>query len=108
MGYIMAFEDESILHNSSTGGVSYASTAPTIETDDGTVTVSKTTLNNIIKTLDEQIKYLKENKVSFIQAINLYKILIFSNKTPFSGGNLSKVYNYIKSLKSNEIQKIQL
>ena len=52
----MAFEDESILHNSSTGGVSYASTAPTIETDDGTVTVSKTTLNNIIKTLDEQIK----------------------------------------------------
>ena len=29
-------------------------------------------------------KYLKENKVSFIQAINLYKILIFSNKTPFS------------------------
>lgn len=53
-------------------------------------------------------KYLKENKVSFIQAINLYKILIFSNKTPFSGGNLSKVYNYIKSLESNEIQKIQL
>ena len=54
------------------------------------------------------IKYLKENKVSFIQAINLYKILIFSNKTPFSEGNLSKVYNYIKSLESNEIQKIQL
>lgn len=55
-----------------------------------------------------ETKYLKENKVSFIQAINLYKILIFSNKTPFSGGNLSKVYNYIKSLESNEIQKIQL
>lgn len=54
------------------------------------------------------IKYLKENKVSFIQAINLYKILIFSNKTPFSEGNLSKVYNYIKSLESNGIQKIQL
>lgn len=54
------------------------------------------------------IKYLKENKVSFIQAINLYKILIFSNKTPFSEGNLSKVYNYIKGLESNEIQKIQL
>ena len=53
-------------------------------------------------------KYLKENKVSFIQAINLYKILIFSNKTIFSEGNLSKVYNYIKSLESNEIQKIQL
>ena len=53
-------------------------------------------------------KYLKENKVSFIQAINLYKILIFSNKTPFSGGNLSKVYNYIKSLESNKVQKIQL
>ena len=46
------------------------------------------------------IKYLKENKVSFIQAINLYKILIFDNKTPFSGGNLSKVYNYIKDLES--------
>ena len=45
-------------------------------------------------------KYLKENKVSFIQAINLYKILIFSNKTPFSGGSLSKVYNYIKDLES--------
>lgn len=54
------------------------------------------------------IKYLKENKVSFIQAINLYKILIFSNKTPFNEGNLSKVYNYIKSLESNGIQKIQL
>ena len=46
------------------------------------------------------IKYLKENKVSFIQAINLYKILIFSNKTPFNEGNLSKVYNYIKDLES--------
>ena len=45
-------------------------------------------------------KYLKENKVSFIQAINLYKILIFSNKTPFTGGHLSKVYNYIKDLES--------
>ena len=54
------------------------------------------------------IKYLKENKVSFIQAINLYKILIFDNKTLFSEGNLSKVYNYIKSLESNGIQKIQL
>ena len=53
-------------------------------------------------------KYLKENKVSFIQAINLYKILIFSNKTLFSEGNLSKVHNYIKGLESNEIQKIQL
>ena len=56
-------------------------------------------------------KYLKENKVSFIQAINLYKILIFSNKTIFSEGNLSKVYNYIKSLESieaPEISKIQL
>ena len=53
-------------------------------------------------------KYLKENKVSFIQAINLYKILIFSNKTIFSEGNLNKVHNYIKSLESNEIQKIQL
>lgn len=53
-------------------------------------------------------KYLKENKVSFIQAINLYKILIFSNKTLFSEGNLSKVYNYIKVLESREIQKIQL
>lgn len=53
-------------------------------------------------------KYLKENKVSFIQAINLYKILIFNNKTIFSEGNLSKVHNYIKSLESNEIQKIQL
>lgn len=53
-------------------------------------------------------KYLKENKVSFIQAINLYKILIFSNKTLFSEGNLSKVYNYIKGLESREIQKIQL
>lgn len=53
-------------------------------------------------------KYLKENKVSFIQAINLYKILIFSNKTIFNEGNLSKVHNYIKSLESNEIQKIQL
>lgn len=53
-------------------------------------------------------KYLKENKVSFIQAINLYKILIFGNRTIFSEGNLSKVYNYIKSLESNEIQKIQL
>lgn len=53
-------------------------------------------------------KYLKENKVSFIQAINLYKILIFSNKTPFSEGNLSKVHNYIKGLESNEIKKIQL
>lgn len=41
-------------------------------------------------------KYLKENKVSFIQSINLYKILIFDNKTLFSEGNLSKVYNYIK------------
>ena len=45
-------------------------------------------------------KYLKENKVSFIQAINLYKILIFSNKTLFNEGNLSKVYNYIKDLES--------
>ena len=57
------------------------------------------------------IKYLKENKVSFIQAINLYKILIFSNKTIFSEGNLSKVHNYIKSLESTEapeISKIQL
>ena len=53
-------------------------------------------------------KYLKENKVSFIQSINLYKILIFDNKTLFSEGNLSKVYNYIKSLESREIQKIQL
>ncbi len=53
-------------------------------------------------------KYLKENKVSFIQAINLYKILIFSNKTLFSEGNLSKVYDYIKSLESKGIQKIQL
>lgn len=53
-------------------------------------------------------KYLKESKVSFIQAINLYKILIFGNRTIFSEGNLSKVYNYIKSLESNEIQKIQL
>ena len=56
-------------------------------------------------------KYLKENKVSFIQAINLYKILIFSNKTIFSEGNLSKVHNYIKSLESTEapeISKIQL
>ena len=53
-------------------------------------------------------KYLKENKVSFIQAINLYKILIFSNKTLFSDGNLSKVYDYIKSLESKGIQKIQL
>ena len=51
-------------------------------------------------------KYLKENKVSFIQAINLYKILIFSNKTLFSEGNLSKVYNYIKSLESTEASKI--
>ena len=57
------------------------------------------------------IKYLKENKVSFIQAINLYKILIFSNKTIFSEGNLSKVHNYIKSLESTkapEISKIKL
>lgn len=53
-------------------------------------------------------KYLKENKVSFIQAINLYKILIFSNKTLFSEGNPSKVYDYIKSLESKGIQKIQL
>ena len=56
-------------------------------------------------------KYLKENKVSFIQAINLYKILIFSNKTIFSEGNLNKVHNYIKSLESTEapeISKIQL
>lgn len=53
-------------------------------------------------------KYLKENKVSFIQAINLYKILIFSNKTLFSEGSLSKVYDYIKSLESKGIQKIQL
>lgn len=56
-------------------------------------------------------KYLKENRVSFIQAINLYKILIFSNKTIFSEGNLSKVHNYIKSLESTkapEISKIKL
>lgn len=56
-------------------------------------------------------RYLKENKVSFIQAINLYKILIFSNKTLFREGNLSKVYNYIKSLESTEapeISKIKL
>lgn len=53
-------------------------------------------------------KYLKENKVSFIQAINLYKILIFDNKTLFSDGNIDKIYNYIKSLEPSEIQKIQL
>lgn len=53
-------------------------------------------------------KYLKENKVSFIQAINLYKILIFDNKTLFSDGNIDKIYNYIKSLEPGEIQKIQL
>lgn len=53
-------------------------------------------------------KYLKENKVNFIQAINLYKILIFDNKTPFSNGNIDRVYNYIKSLESSEIPKIQL
>lgn len=53
-------------------------------------------------------KYLKENKVSFIQAINLYKILIFDNKTLFSDGNIDKIYNYIKSLEPSEILKIQL
>lgn len=53
-------------------------------------------------------KYLKENKVSFIQAINLYKILIFDNKTLFSDGNIDKIYNYIKSLEPSETQKIQL
>lgn len=53
-------------------------------------------------------KYLKENKVSFIQAINLYKILIFDNKTLFNDGNIDKIYNYIKSLEPSEIQKIQL
>ncbi len=51
-------------------------------------------------------KYLKENRVSFIQALNLYKILIFTNKTPFSNGNISKVYNYIKSLESTEVPEI--
>lgn len=59
----------------------------------------------------EFTKYLKENRVSFIQAINLYKILIFDNKTPFSYGNISKVHNYIKNLetsKIDEIPKIQL
>lgn len=53
-------------------------------------------------------RYLKENKVSFTQAINLYKILIFDNKTLFSEGNIDKVYNYIKSLEPSEIPKIQL
>ena len=53
-------------------------------------------------------KYLKENKVNFIQAINLYKILIFDNKTPFSNGNIDRVYNYIKSLEPSKISKIQL
>lgn len=51
-------------------------------------------------------KYLKENKVSFIQAINLYKILIFDNKTLFSDGNISKVYSYIKNLESTEVPEI--
>ena len=51
-------------------------------------------------------KYLKENRVSFIQALNLYKILIFTNKTPFSNENISKVYNYIKSLESTEVPEI--
>ena len=53
-------------------------------------------------------KYLKENKVNFIQAINLYKILIFDNKTPFSNSNIDRVYNYIKSLEPSKIPKIQL
>lgn len=53
-------------------------------------------------------RYLKENKVSFTQAINLYKILIFDNKTLFSEGNINRVYNYIKSLESSKIPKIQL
>lgn len=59
----------------------------------------------------EFTKYLKENRVSFIQAINLYKILIFDNKTIFSYGNINKVHNYIKNLespKTDEIPKIQL
>ena len=53
-------------------------------------------------------RYLKENKVSFTQAINLYKILIFDNKTIFSERNINRVYNYIKSLESSKIPKIQL
>lgn len=54
----------------------------------------------------EFAKYLKENRVSFIQALNLYKILIFTNKTPFSYGNISKVYSYIKNLESTEVHEI--
>lgn len=53
-------------------------------------------------------RYLKENKVSFTQAINLYKILIFDNKTLFSEGNIDRVYNHIKSLEPSKISKIQL
>ena len=53
-------------------------------------------------------RYLKENKVSFTQAINLYKILIFDNKTLFSEGNINRVYNYIKNLEPSKIPKIQL
>ena len=53
-------------------------------------------------------KYLKEYKVSFTQAINLYKILIFDNKTLFSEGNINRVYNYIKNLEPSKIPKIQL
>lgn len=54
----------------------------------------------------EFTKYLKENRVSFTQAINLYKILIFTNKTPFSYGSISKVYSYIKNLESTEVHEI--
>lgn len=55
----------------------------------------------------EFIKYLKENRVSYIEAVNLYKIIVFDNKLPFLVPVIDKVLGYIKNLESsNEIQKI--
>lgn len=55
----------------------------------------------------EFIRYIKENKVSYVEAVNLYKIIVFDNKLPFSVPVIDKVLGYIKNLESsNEIQKI--
>lgn len=49
----------------------------------------------------EFTKYLKENRVSYVKAVNLYKIIVFDNKLPFSISLITRVLKYINNINGN-------
>lgn len=50
--------------------------------------------------------YLKDNRVSYVEAINLYKTIVFDNKQIFTLVTIDKVLKYINSINGNSTSQM--